>query len=308
MTIYLNNEYIQQEQAAECDLSFAGGIFETMRAYGGRIFRLSEHIKRLFMSAKFLGMSISYISEELEEICCQVLEDSGLKDAQIRISIRGGMQNQSTEHRIQNTEPSNENLLIIVRHLPQISPEKSEKGVAIATSSLIKQPPLPQAKSSDFLAGVLARTERAEAYVDGGNGQNSPFEVVFLNRHGHVTEGTVSNIFIVRDGVVITPPVYLGLLNGITRQCVLETARQTGIKTMQIPFTRYDMFTADEVFLTNSTIEILPVSVIDGRKVENRGYEITMVLQKEYQQIVKDEIQKLQKMSTTLSPLLRHLL
>ncbi|MEK7813379.1 MAG: aminotransferase class IV [Candidatus Desantisbacteria bacterium] len=276
MIIYLNNEYIQQEQAAECALSFAGGVFETMRAYNGRIFRLSEHIKRLFMSAKFLGMSISYAGEELEEICCQVLEDSGLKDAQIRISIRGGMQNIDGQ---QSTEPSNEDLLIIVRQLPQIS---SKKDVVIATSSLVKQPPLPQAKSSDFLSGVLAR---AESYVD------NPFEVVFLNRHGYVTEGTVSNIFMVRDGMVITPPVYLGLLNGITRQCVLEIARQTGIKTIQIPFTRYALFTADEVFLTNSTIEILPVSVVDGRRIKYVEGKMTEVLQEGYQQIVNKKTQ-----------------
>ncbi|MDI6781078.1 MAG: aminotransferase class IV [bacterium] len=278
MTIYLNGEYIQQEQAAECALSFVGGVFETMRAYDGRIFRLSEHIKRLFMSAKFLGMSISYAGEELEEICCQALEDSGLKDAQIRISIRD--KTRDTECRIQTHDNtfSDKDLLIIVRQLPQIS---SKKGVVIATSSLVKQPLLPQAKSSDFLSGILAR---AEAYVD------NPFEVVFLNRHGYVTEGTVSNIFMVRDGMVITPPVYLGLLNGITRQCVLEIAIQTGIKTMQVPFARYDLFTADEVFLTNSTIEILPVSLVDGRKIENRKCEIIKVLQEGYQQVVNREV------------------
>ncbi len=270
MTIYMNNNYIQQEQAAECDLSFIGRVFETMRAYNGKIFRLSEHIKRLFMSAKFLGRSISYAGKELEEICCQVLEHSGLKDAQIRISIMGGMQNQSTGDR----KPSNENLLIIVRHLPQIA---SKKDVIIATSSLVKQPPLPQAKSSDFLSGVVAR---AEAYMD------NPFEIVFLNRHGYVTEGTVSNIFIVKDGIILTPPVYLGLLNGITRQSVLEIASQTGIKTIQSPFTRYDLFTADEVFLTNSTIEILPVSVVDGRKIKYVKGKITEVLQEGYRQMV----------------------
>ncbi|MBI4778012.1 aminotransferase class IV [Candidatus Desantisbacteria bacterium] len=283
MTIYLNGEYIRARgQAAECAVSFTGGVFETMRAYGGRIFKLSEHIKRLFMSAKFIGMSILYTSEELEEICCKVLEDAMLKDAQVRISIRDKMQNVecggSTSGGMRNLMSQDEDLLIIVKQLPQIS---CEKGEVIITSSLIKQPPLPQAKSSDFLSGVLAR---AEAYVD------NPFEIVFLNRHGYVTEGTVSNIFIVRDEVVITPPVYLGLLNGISRQCVLEIATQAGMKTMQVPFTRYDLWTADEVFLTNSTIEILPVSFVDGRKIENRdktvGGEITRVLQEGYRQMV----------------------
>jgi branched-chain amino acid aminotransferase len=274
MTIYLNGEYIRARgQAAECAVSFAGGVFETMRAYGGRVFKLSEHIKRLFMSAKFLGMSISYTSEELEEICCKVLEDAGLKSAQVRISIKDKMRNLIS---------SDEDLLIIVRQLPHILHEKDR---AIITSSLVKQPPLPQAKSSDFLSGVLAR---AESYV------NNPSETVFLNHYGYVTEGTVSNIFIVRDRVVITPPVYLGLLNGITRQCVIEIAMQTGIKTIQMPFTRYDLWTADEVFLTNSTIEILPVSIVDGRKIGNSNYSslksrgdvITSVLQEGYRQMV----------------------
>jgi len=272
MTIYLNGKYIQQEQA-RCVVSFTGGVFETMRAYGGKIFRLSEHIKRLFMSAKFLGMSISYASEELEEICCHVLEHAGHKDAQVRISI------------------TNKDLLIIVKQFSQIS---CRDDVTIITSSLTKQPPLPQAKSSDFLLGVIAR---AESY------SYDPFEIVFLNRHGFVTEGTVSNIFMVRDGVVITPPAYLGLLNGITRQCVLEVARQTGMETRQVPFTRYDLFTADEVFLTNSCMEILPVSVVDGRMVGNgkevstpsclrvcpslkRNGAITMVLQEGYKKMV----------------------
>jgi branched-chain amino acid aminotransferase len=274
MTIYLNGEYIRARgQAAECAVSFAGGVFETMRAYGGRVFKLSEHIKRLFMSAKFLGMSISYTSEELEEICCKVLEDAVLKSAQVRISIKDKMRNLIS---------SDEDLLIIVRQLPHILHEKDR---AIITSSLVKQPPLPQAKSSDFLSGVLAR---AESYV------NNPSETVFLNHYGYVTEGTVSNIFIVRDRVVITPPVYLGLLNGITRQCVIEIAMQTGIKTIQMPFTRYDLWTADEVFLTNSTIEILPVSIVDGRKIGNSNYSslksrgdvITSVLQEGYRQMV----------------------
>ncbi|PIX17612.1 branched-chain amino acid aminotransferase [Candidatus Desantisbacteria bacterium CG_4_8_14_3_um_filter_40_12] len=260
MTIYLNGKYIPKEQA-RYDLFFDGGVFETMRAYGGKIFKLSEHIKRLFMSAKFLGMNVSYVSEEIEEICCNVLENARLERASVRISIANG------------------NLMVIVSSLPVYPQEYYEKGVLITTTSLVKQPPMPQAKSSNFLPGVIARAEA---------NRNNPFEVVFLNHQGFVTEGTVSNIFMVKNGLLITPPPYLGLLNGITRQCVLEIAMQTGMRTRQVPFTRYDLFTADEVFLTNSTIEILPVSVVDGRMVgDGMAGKISRGLREGYWQMVE---------------------
>ncbi|MFH1097662.1 MAG: aminotransferase class IV [Candidatus Desantisbacteria bacterium] len=262
MTIYLNGKYIPKE-SARCGLSFDGGVFETMRAYQGRIFKLHEHIKRLFMSARFLGISISYTGKQLEGICCNVLENAKLEQASVRISIANG------------------DLAIIVSPLPVYPQEYYEKGVIITTTSLVKQPPLPQAKSSNFLPGVIARTEA---------NRDNPFEVVFLNRQGFVTEGTVSNIFMVKNGLLITPPPYLGLLNGISRQCVLEIAMKTGVRTKQVPITRYDLFTADEIFLTNSTIEILPVSVVDGRMVGNgMAGGISKGLREGYQRIVEGE-------------------
>ncbi|MBI4753293.1 aminotransferase class IV [Candidatus Desantisbacteria bacterium] len=289
MTIYLNGEYIPKEQA-NCDLSFDGGVFETMRAYRGRIFKLHEHIRRLFMSARFLRMNISYTGEQLEGICCNVLENAGLEGASVRISIAkrntdrnvcatlGGMTHASS---LLVQHSGNEDLLVIVSPLPFREPHEwgyYEQGVTITTTSLTKQPPLPQAKSSNFLPGVIARAE---------TNRDNLFEVVFLNRHGFVTEGTVSNIFMVKNGLLITPPTYLGLLSGIARQCVLEIAMQTGVKHKQVPFTRYDLFTADEVFLTNSTIEILPVSVVDGRMIgDGIAGEISRGLREGYKQMV----------------------
>jgi branched-chain amino acid aminotransferase len=243
MIIYLNDKYISDEIYATVVPMFDGGIFETMRVYNHKIFKLSEHISRLFMSAKFLSIHIPYAYDTIKDICLQVLEKSRLTHGVVRISIS-----------------LQQDILVIVRELPVYPEMLYQQGVKIITTSIVRQPCLPQVKSSNFLTGIIAKAEICKD-------NNSPFEILFLNHQGYVTECTVSNIFIIKDDTVITPPAYLGLLKGITRDVVLNIANNVGLHTKQIPFTRYDVFTADEIFITNSVIEILPVCNVDSRDI-----------------------------------------
>jgi len=225
---------------------FGYNVFESMRVYRGRIFCLDEHIKRLEESAKSIQIKLAYSREELKRKILEEIKKKKIRDAYVRLSING------------------KGKLEIILRPPRIYPEEFyKKGVKVITVPTIKESissTFPQTKTGNFLNGIFAFLEK-----------NDSFEAILLNRDGFITEGTVSNIFMVKDEILFTSPLYLGILPGITRRLVLKIAESINILVKEAPFTRHELYNAQEVFLTNTSIEIMPVISVDNRII-GQGY------------------------------------
>lgn len=220
-------------------------VFERLRVYGGRIFRGPAHVARLFASARTLALPIAEPPAAVERALSRAVARSGLSDATLRIAVArdtGAVQ-------------------VVVEPLPDYPAAWYEEGVVLVTLPARAHPPAaqdPKVKSHNRLSHVLAT---AEATARGAWG------ALFVTQAGLVTEGTTSNLFIVRRGALTTPPLWLGVLDGITRVVVIELAGELGIPTTEEPLTRMDCYVADELFLTNTTLELLPVRQLDGRVI-----------------------------------------
>lgn len=240
--ILWNGERVKEEELVSCGLICDSvSVFESMRAYGGVIFKLEEHLGRLFESAKSVGVSIDWSFRKLKGNLEEALRSSGRKDAFIRLSAGAG------------------NVFIIVREPRTYRPEIYRKGVSVSVTSVLKnysQAFMPEAKSSNFLNSILG-------HLDPAAGRD--FETLFLDRDGYLKEGRVSNLFIIRRGVLATPSS--GILCGITRNFVLECARSLGLASSETPFTRHDLYSSEEAFLTNTSAEIVPIREADKRVI-----------------------------------------
>ncbi len=220
------------------------GVFESMRSYGGKVFMLDEHMQRFFESCKTSGIPVPIDTRKLKDIIKKRLRHSGCKDAYIRLSI-------DELSRID----------IIVKEFKPHKKAFYTKGVSLKTASVrksIAKAVEPRVKSQNYLNGVLARAESI------GTGE---FDSLMLSKDGLVAEATVSNIFAVKNGKLYTPPNHVGILDGITKRFVENIAQKAGIPTVRMPFTRHDLYNADEAFLTNTSMEIMPVVCVDGRKI-----------------------------------------
>lgn len=238
------------------------GIFETMRAYNRIPFMLGEHITRLLESSKTSGIKISLTPQRLKKMVKSALKEKGYKDAYIRFAVSSDKDGKIKFN-------------IIVKEAVAYPEEFYTNGVSIVTVATKRnaiESQNPMVKSSSFLNGILAKSEGRRH-----------FESIMLNRKGMITEGSVSNIFIVKDNSIFTPPCYLGVLNGITRNVVLKIAAKKKVTIYEVPFTRHDIFEADECFLTNTSIEIMPVVNCDGRKIgSGRPGFVTDMLRQEF--------------------------
>ncbi|MBL7170390.1 MAG: aminotransferase class IV [Candidatus Omnitrophica bacterium] len=251
---------------------YGDGIFDTMRSYNGRIFRFEDHMERLKKNARALRIPASG-SRELKGLILKALKKNRLKDAYIRVSLSRGKAGLGPAP-VKGVEPS---LTIIVRPSKVYPRHFYRKGVEILISSTRRMPPCAldgKIKSMNYLNSILAREEAT---------RSKAFETILLSEEGYVTEGTCSNIFIVRDGKVITSPSFLGTLEGITRKVVLEIAERLGIKIELTPFTNYDIYTAEECFLTSTGIEVMPIRIVD-RRIIGKGApgKITQLIREEF--------------------------
>ncbi|MFH1406734.1 MAG: aminotransferase class IV [Candidatus Omnitrophota bacterium] len=247
-------------QADNCDhLRLGNGAFESMRAYNGKIFKLNEHIGRLAESCKALGMERPVQIEEIKRRILRDLSKSKLKNAYIRCAVT----------------PAGIN--VIVKEIHRYPQELYTNGVTVICVPTRKNSSGARIKSQNFLSGVLARIEGGDA-----------FECLMLNIEGYVAEGTVSNFFIVKCKTLFTVPPYIGILDGITRRSVIALAGKLGIETKETPLSRYDIYTADEVFLTNTSIEIMPVVNVDARVIgDGRVGELTKKLSSAFAKLTK---------------------
>lgn len=252
---------------------YGDGIFDTMRSYGGRIFRFEDHVERLKKNAQALGITPVPVPGELRKLILKALRKNRLKDAYIRVNFSRGSAGIGPQP-IKGRAPC---LTIIVRPPRAYSPDSYKKGVEIVIGSTRRISPFAldgKIKSMNYLNSILARE---------GAARSNAFETILLSEDGYVTEGASSNIFIVKGGRLIAPPSYLGVLEGITRKVVLEIALRLGIDVALTPFTGYDIYTSEECFLTSTGIEIMPVRMADKRVI-GKGVpgEITQSIREEF--------------------------
>ncbi len=259
--IFINDRLVPEEEATvsvfDHGLLYGDGVFEGIRAYHGRIFKLKEHVKRLYESAHSIMLEIPYSTEEMEEAIVQTVKANQLEDAYIRVVVSRGVGDLGLDPRKCNKAT----VIIIAHEITLFSKELYEQGLKVITVPTRRNIPDaldPQIKSLNYLNNILVKIEANQAGV---------MEAIMLNKDGYVTEGSGENVFIYREGKLITPPAYLGILKGIKRDTVIDLARHEGIIVEEMPFTRHQLYVSDECFMTGTAAEVIPVIEIDGRSI-----------------------------------------
>jgi branched-chain amino acid aminotransferase len=280
--IYVNGEYFDEDNAKisvfDHGFLYGDGIFEGIRIYGGKIFKCREHFARLYDGAKAIALKIPMEKEALitatEETCCK----NELSDGYIRLIISRGKGTLGLDP----DKCPNPSVVIIADTIQIYSSEMYEKGMKVITASTRRNTPAaldPQIKSLNYLNNILAKIEASNAGVP---------EAIMLNEQGLVCECTGDNIFIVKDGVVYTPPIHTGALNGITRRVVMELAKNKGYAVLEKDFTLANVYAADECFFTGTAAEIIGVTDVDSRIIGSGGAgKITRELTVAFRELTK---------------------
>ncbi len=261
LVAYVNGAFVPKEEAKisvyDHGYLYGDGIFEGIRAYNGRIFRLDRHLDRLYDSARYLMLEIPLSKPEMSAAIVETVRRCGLRDAYIRPVISRGVGDLGLDPR-KCKVPT---VVIIVDTIQLYPKEAYERGLRAVTAAVRKVRPdavSVQAKTLNYLNSILARLEANRAGVE---------EALMLQGDGYVCECSADNIFLVRGGEVWTPPAHLGILQGVTREAVMELARRQGLPMLERVFTLYDVYTADECFLTGTGAEVGPVVEVDSRRI-----------------------------------------
>ncbi|MBT9172471.1 MAG: Branched-chain-amino-acid aminotransferase [Syntrophomonadaceae bacterium] len=278
--IYLNGDFVQGEEARisvfDHGFLYGDGVFEGLRAYGGRVFRLDEHLTRLYESAKSIMLEVPENYDEMKAVTLETIRRNNLRDAYLRLVVSRGTGDLGLDPR----KCPKATTVIIASSIVLYPQELYEKGLSIITVATRRNVPDaldPKIKSLNYLNNVLVKIEANRAGV---------MEAVMLNAQGYVSEGTADNIFIVRRGRILTPPGYAGALEGITRQVVMELALENGRQVLEQPFTRHDLYVAEECFLTGTAAEVIPVIEVDGRTIgKGTPGPLTLDLMKRFHQL-----------------------
>ncbi len=262
MLIFINGSLVPQDEAKVSVLDrgflYGDGVFETLRAYSGKIFRLDDHIKRLFCSAKAVRLNTPFTEGYITESLYQTLNGNNLKDAWLRLTITRGISDEPGLDTAGCLKPA---MVIISRDFRGYPEDLYLSGIRAAVVRTRRIPPEalnPGIKSLNFLNNIMARVEAREA---------GAAEAFMLSIEGFVAEGTVSNIFIVKDGVIKTPQACSGILNGVTRSLVIGIAQNNNIPIMEQPFKPDELYSADECFVTSTLYEVMPVTSINNKPV-----------------------------------------
>lgn len=283
MLVYLNGDFVRKEEAKvsvfDHGFLYGDGIYETLRAYQGTLFLMDRHLDRLKHSADAISLTLPLPLDQIGDALSRTVQANDLTDAYVRIQISRGPGEIGLDPAL-CPEPT---MVITARPFKDYPAENYERGVSLAIARTRRNHPLaldPSVKATNFLNNILAKIEslRADAY-----------EAIMLNWEGCVAEGTISNIFLVGSGVLSTPGLETGILKGVTRALVLDLAFRQKIRTREALIRPDELFSADECFITNTTMEVMPVTVIDGRQVGNgKPGPVTAALRKAY----KDEVRK----------------
>ena len=279
--IYINGQYFSREDAKisvyDHGLLYGDGVFEGLRIYAGKVFRLQQHLDRLWESAQAIALKIPIDLDQMAADVIETVRRNGLTEGYIRLVVtRGGNQLGLDPFRCEDPQ------VIIIADRISLYPEAYYRdGLDLVTAATIRNHPAalnPRIKSLNYLNNILAKIEGLRAGC---------VEAVMLNHKGEVAECTGDNIFIVKRGELFTPPIDAGILEGITRNAVLELAEQDGLPTHQIPLSRHDLFVADECFLTGSAAEVIPAVRLDGRQIgDGKPGPITQRLNEAFRKLV----------------------
>jgi len=283
--VYLNGKLVPQSEAVvsvyDHGLLYGDGVFEGIRIYGGKVFLLEDHLKRLYESARAIRLEIPISPTELHKATEETVAANGLQAGYIRLVVTRGAGSLGLDIR----RTSNPQIIIIADAITLYPEELYQTGLQLITASTIRNHPAalsPRIKSLNYLNNILAKIEG----VDAGT-----IEALMLNHKGEVAECTGDNIFIVKNGVIKTPPTDAGILEGITRNAVMHLARRANFELHECTMLRHDIFIADECFLTGSAAEVIAVVGLDGRTIgDGQPGPVTRELLKLFRQLTQGEI------------------
>jgi branched-chain amino acid aminotransferase len=280
--IYLNGKFVSKEDAKisvyDHGFLYGDGIFEGIRIYNGNIFKCKEHLDRLYDSAKSIMLEIPLSYEEMQQALIEAVNKNGLRNGYIRLVVSRGDGNLGLDPR----RCPKANVIIIVEQLAIYSEDDYRNGLKIVSVSTRRNVPdalNPKIKSLNYLNNILVKIQANLAGVG---------EALMLNAQGYVAEGSGDNIFIIKNGVLTTPPSYVGALEGITRAAIIELCHKLGYKIKEEPFALHDVYVADEVFLTGTAAEVIAVREVDARIIGGgQAGPITMHLLSEFRKLVE---------------------
>ena len=283
LQIYINGKYYDKENAKisvyDHGLLYGDGVFEGMRSYGGKVFRLKAHLERLWDSAKAIWLTIPTTQEALAQAVNDTLAKNSIKDGYIRLIVTRG----AGALGLDPNKCSDPQVIIITDHIQLYPKELYENGLTIVTASTIRNHSAalsPRIKSLNYLNNIMAKIEGLQAGC---------VEALMLNAKGEVAECTGDNIFLVKKGKLLTPPIDAGILEGITRDAVIEIAREAKLEVLEIPLVRHDVYVADECFLTGSAAEVIPVIKVDSRIIgDGKPGPVTKDLTKRFHQLTRE--------------------
>jgi branched-chain amino acid aminotransferase len=263
LIIYLNGEFVKQSEAKisvfDQGVLFGDGVFEGIRVYSGAVFKCEEHINRLFDSAKMLMLDIPISREKLIDVVLETCRKNQIKEGYVRLVVTRGVGDLS----LLSPERPKPTIFCIASGITIYPKEMYIKGMPVITAAQRRNKATiidPQIKSLNYLNNILAKIEAEQAGVP---------EALMLTEEGIVTECTGDNIFIVKEEALITPPTHVGILAGITRNTVMMLAKEMGIEVIEKEFTLFNVYTADECFLTGTAAEVIPVREVDKRVIGN---------------------------------------
>ncbi|MCK4293724.1 MAG: branched-chain-amino-acid transaminase [Planctomycetes bacterium] len=278
LKIWLNGKLVDEADARvsvfDHALLYGDGVFEGIRIYNGRVFELEAHLRRLYESAKAIRLEMSMDKIELAGAIKQTVEANGIVDGYIRLVVTRGAGTLGL-----NPFICKDGSLFIIADRIQLYPEELyETGMKVVSATTVRNHPLaipPQVKSLNYLNSILAKIEALD---------NDVPEAIMYNHEGYVAEATADNVFIVRDGVIYTPPVEAGALEGITRNVVIRLAREENLEVVEKNLTRCDLYICDEFFLTGTAAEVIGIVEIDGRVIgDGRPGLITKLLRERFE-------------------------
>jgi len=260
---WMNGALVTPDQATvsvyDHGLLYGDGVFEGIRFYHGKAFRLLEHLQRLYDSAKVCNLTIPYQLSQLEQAIEETISQSALIDGYLRLVVTRGVGGLGIDPR----RCQRASVFIIADTIQITAADALDKGISVIVAHT-RRLPLdgldPRVKSLNYLNHIMAKCEANQA---------GAAEAIMLNQQGHVSEGSSDNVFVVKNNILYTPPVSDGALDGITRACVLELAARLNIETRQHSLAVYDLYVADECFLSGTAVELIAVREIDGRQIKH---------------------------------------
>ena len=281
-TVWLDGKWHDRETATvsvyDHGLLYGDGVFEGIRVYGGRIFKLAEHLERLYDSAKAIWLTIPMPKDEMAAVTEEAVRRSGIAEAYIRHIITRGVGDLGLDPR-KYPKPS---VIIIVDTIRLFPEEVYETGLKVITAGTPiphRESLSPRVKSLNYLAHIMAKVEGIHAGAD---------EVLMLDSEGHVAEGSGQNLFVVKNGAIRTPAPYAGILKGVTRDTVIELAQAAAYDMQETTLNRYDVYTADEAFFTGTASELIAIRQVDGRTIgSGKPGPVTRDLRSRFQALVR---------------------